>query len=88
MLTGWSYDPMLTTAKEQTLGRLDGKVAMVTGGARGQGEAEVRLFAAQGARVVVSDVLVEAGDALARELGDRVAFTRHDVSSEEDGRRR
>lgn len=84
MLTGWPYDPVLTTAKEQTLGRLDGKVAFVTGGARGQGEAEVRLFAAEGARVVVSDVLVEAGDALARELGGSVAFTRHDVSSEEE----
>jgi 3alpha(or 20beta)-hydroxysteroid dehydrogenase len=63
---------------------LDGKVAMVTGGARGQGEAEVRLFAAEGAHVVVSDVLVDEGQALARELGDGVAFARHDVSREEE----
>jgi 3alpha(or 20beta)-hydroxysteroid dehydrogenase len=66
------------------MGRLDGKVALVTGGARGQGEAEVRLFASEGARVVVSDVLVDEGEALAKELGDNVAFTRHDVSSEEE----
>jgi 3alpha(or 20beta)-hydroxysteroid dehydrogenase len=66
------------------MGRLDGKVAIVTGGARGQGAAEVRLFAAEGARVVISDVLVDEGRALAAELGDTVAFTRHDVSSEEE----
>lgn len=66
------------------MGRLDGKVAIVTGGARGQGEAEVRLFAAEGARVVISDVLVDAGQALADELGDAAAFVRHDVSSEEE----
>jgi 3alpha(or 20beta)-hydroxysteroid dehydrogenase len=66
------------------MGRLDGKVALVTGGARGQGEAEVRIFAAEGARVIVSDVLVDEGQALAAELGDNVAFNRHDVSSEEE----
>jgi 3alpha(or 20beta)-hydroxysteroid dehydrogenase len=66
------------------LGRLDGKVALITGGARGQGEAEVRLFAAEGARVVVSDVLVDAGETLAGELGSNVAYARHDVSSEEE----
>ncbi len=66
------------------MGQLDGKVAIVTGGSRGQGEAEVRLFAAEGARVVISDVLVDAGKALAVELGDTVAFLRHDVSREED----
>jgi 3alpha(or 20beta)-hydroxysteroid dehydrogenase len=49
------------------MGRLEGKVAIVTGGARGQGEAEVRLFVAEGAKVVVSDVLVDAGKALAAE---------------------
>src|SRR6187455_2331223 len=66
------------------VGRLDGKVAIVTGGARGQGEAEVRLFAAEGAKVVVGDVLADAGRALADELGDSVVFTRLDVSSEEE----
>jgi len=66
------------------VGRLDGKVALVTGGARGQGEAEVRRFAAEGAKVVISDVLVQEGTALADELGEQVAFNRHDVSSEEE----
>ena len=66
------------------MGRLDGKVALVTGGARGQGAAEVRLFALEGATVVVSDVLVEPGAALAAELGPAVVFVRHDVSSEEE----
>src|SRR5580765_2214019 len=66
------------------MGRLDGKVAIVTGGARGQGEAEVRLFAAEGAKVVVSDVLVDAGKALAASVGDAVVFLRHDVSREDD----
>ena len=70
------------------MGRLDGKVAIVTGGARGQGEAEVRLFAAEGAKVVVSDVLVDAGKALAASVGDAVVFLRHDVSARTTGRPR
>ncbi len=66
------------------MGRLDGKVAIVTGGARGQGEAEVRLFVAEGAKVIVADVLVDAGKAVAESLGDNAVFLRHDVSREED----
>jgi 3alpha(or 20beta)-hydroxysteroid dehydrogenase len=66
------------------VGRLDGKVAIVTGGARGQGEAEARLFAAEGAMVVVGDVLTREGEALAAELGDGVVFTALDVSREEE----
>ena len=66
------------------MGRLDGKVAIITGGARGQGEAEVRLFAAEGAKVVVSDVLADAGKAVAESLGANAVFLRHDVSREED----
>ncbi|WP_334663754.1 glucose 1-dehydrogenase [Streptomyces cyaneofuscatus] len=66
------------------MGKLDGRVVLVTGAARGQGEQEARLFAAEGARVVIADVLVEQGEALAQELGEEAArFVRLDVGSEE-----
>ena len=64
------------------MGRLDGKVAIVTGGARGQGEAEARLFVREGAKVVIGDVRTELGEALAAELGDGAIFVRHDVADE------
>jgi 3alpha(or 20beta)-hydroxysteroid dehydrogenase len=64
------------------MGRLDGKVAIVTGGGRGQGAEEARLFAAEGATVVATDVLTAEGEALAAaEAG--VAFMRHDVTDED-----
>ncbi|MFJ6516235.1 SDR family NAD(P)-dependent oxidoreductase [Streptomyces sp. NPDC091406] len=67
------------------MGKLDGRVVLVTGAARGQGEQEARLFVEEGARVVVADVLVEQGEALAKELGADVArFVRLDVGSEDD----
>ena len=65
------------------MGRLSGKVAIVTGGARGMGAATSRLFAAEGAKVAIADVLDEAGAALAAELGDAARFYRLDVTSEE-----
>jgi 3alpha(or 20beta)-hydroxysteroid dehydrogenase len=64
--------------------RLSGKVAIVTGGARGMGEATVRLFVENGAKVLIGDILEAEGQALADELGEAVRFTRMDVSSEED----
>ncbi|MFJ8847199.1 SDR family NAD(P)-dependent oxidoreductase [Streptomyces cyaneofuscatus] len=65
------------------MGKLDGRVVLVTGAARGQGEQEARLFAAEGARVVIADVLVGQGEALAKELGaDTARFVRLDVGSE------
>ena len=66
------------------MGRLQGKVAIVTGGARGMGAATSRLFVAEGAKVAISDLLDEAGAALAAELGQAARFYRHDVSSEAD----
>ena len=48
---------------------LDGRVAIITGAARGQGEAEARLLAAHGARVVLTDVLTEQGAAVAADIG-------------------
>ncbi|TVU47377.1 hypothetical protein EJB05_06976, partial [Eragrostis curvula] len=70
-----------------TNGRLDGKVAIVTGGARGIGEAIVRLFVKHGARVVIADIDDAAGDALAAALGPQVSCVRCDVSAEEDMKR-
>ncbi|MDH6245251.1 SDR family oxidoreductase [Mycobacterium sp. OTB74] len=63
-----------------TNGELAGKVAVVTGGSSGLGEALVRRFAAEGASVVIGDVDVDAGNALAKEFGDRAIFVRTDVS--------
>ena len=66
------------------MGRLDGKVALISGGARGMGAAEARLFVAEGASVVIGDVLDAEGEALAKELGDQCAYVHHDVTSEDE----
>ncbi len=63
-----------------SVGRLDGKVAIVTGGASGIGAATCRRFVQDGARVVVADVNDEAGTAFARELGAAAAFRHTDVA--------
>ncbi len=65
------------------MGRLEGKVAIVTGGARGMGEATTRLFVKEGAKVVIADVIPD-GDALAKELGPAALYQKTDVSREED----
>jgi 3alpha(or 20beta)-hydroxysteroid dehydrogenase len=64
--------------------RLKGKIILISGGARGQGAAEARLFVAQGARVVIGDVLEAEGGRLASELGDAATFVTQDVTREED----
>lgn len=66
------------------MGRLSGKVAMITGAAGGQGAAAARRFVAEGARVVVADVLDDDGKVLAEELGDAARYQHLDVSSEQD----
>ena len=60
--------------------RLAGRTAIVSGAARGQGEAEARLFVSEGANVVLLDVLVEQGEAVAASLGDAALFVRTDVT--------
>jgi 3alpha(or 20beta)-hydroxysteroid dehydrogenase len=62
------------------MGKLEGRVALITGGARGQGEAEARLFVAEGARVVLADVLDAAGEKLAGSLGAAARYEHLDVT--------
>lgn len=64
------------------MGRLQHKVAIITGAAQGQGEATARLFAAEGCKVVLTDVKEAKGSAVAAELGDNAIFVRHDISDE------
>lgn len=65
------------------MGRLEGKVALITGAARGQGAAEARLFAAEGAKVYVTDVLDAEGEATAADIGEHAVYHRLDVTDEE-----
>ena len=67
--------------------RLDGKVALISGGSRGMGAFEAELFVQEGAKVVICDVRDEEGDALAKKIVDRggeAAFVHLDVTSESD----
>ncbi len=67
------------------MGRLDGKVALITGGARGMGKSHVRHFVSEGARVVFGDVLDDRGAAVAAGLGAQSCrYVHHDVTSESD----
>jgi NAD(P)-dependent dehydrogenase (short-subunit alcohol dehydrogenase family) len=75
--------------KENSMGRLDGKVALISGGARGQGATEATLFAREGARVVFGDVLDEAGrqvEADIRAAGGEATYVHLDVTSDDDWR--
>ena len=69
------------------MGRLDGKVALISGGARGQGEVEARLFAQEGARVVFGDILDDEGrqvEAAIRQAGGEATYVHLDVTQEAD----
>src|SRR5689334_22262444 len=66
------------------MGRLDGKVAIVSGAARGQGEAEARMFVAEGAKVVLGDVLDDLGEKVAIDLGDAARYVHLDVTKPDD----
>jgi NAD(P)-dependent dehydrogenase (short-subunit alcohol dehydrogenase family) len=69
---------------EEEVARLEGKVAVITGGASGIGKASTQLFVEEGARVVIADILEDRGEALADELGKSAIFLRVDVSQEDD----
>jgi 3alpha(or 20beta)-hydroxysteroid dehydrogenase len=62
------------------MGRVDGKVAIISGGARGMGASHARLLVAEGAKVVVGDILDDEGTALAAELGDAARYVHLDVT--------
>ena len=66
------------------MGRVDGKVALISGGARGMGAEHARALVAEGAEVVVGDILDDEGKALADEIGDAARFVHLDVTSAEE----
>ena len=64
------------------MGKLQDRVAIITGGARGMGAATSRVFAGEGAKVIIADLLETEGEALAAEIGDRARYFKLDVTSE------
>ena len=68
------------------MGRVDGKVALISGGARNIGGASARLLVAEGAKVVIGDLLDDEGAALAAELGDHARYVHLDVTQDADWR--
>lgn len=79
-----------TSVKEHSFGfgmRLTGKVALITGGARGMGESHARAMLAEGAKVVITDVLDSEGKDLANELGDNALYCHLDVTNRGEWKR-
>src|SRR5207245_4704234 len=70
--------------KEEAMGRFDSRAVSGGGGSRGMGASHARGFVAEGANVVIADVLEQEGRTLADELGDHAIFSRLDVTSDRD----
>ncbi|MEI5676307.1 MULTISPECIES: SDR family oxidoreductase [unclassified Nocardioides] len=68
------------------MGRVEGKVVLISGGARNIGGASARMLVAEGAKVVIGDLLDEEGAALAEELGESARYVHLDVTSDDDWR--
>src|SRR5713101_6735988 len=66
------------------MGRFDNRAVIVTGGSRGMGASHARGFVAEGANVVIADILEQEGRTLAKELGDHAIFSRLDVTSDNE----
>ena len=66
------------------MGRLSGKVAIITGASRGMGASHARIFVKEGAKVVLTDLREDAGQAVAREVGGNAIFCKHDVTIAEE----
>ena len=66
------------------MGRFDKRTVIITGGARGMGASHARGFVAEGANVVIADVLEQEGRTLADELGDHPIFSSLDLTSDRD----
>ncbi|XP_062144788.1 tropinone reductase-like 2 [Alnus glutinosa] len=75
---------MSSTSSMASYKRLEGKVAIITGGASGIGASAVRIFHDQGAKVVIADIQDDLGEAIAKNLGDDVCYIHCDVSKEDD----